>query len=249
MEFKDNLKKLRETKGISQQQLASDIFVSRSAIAKWENGLGLPNKESLQYLCDYFGVEEEELIPEKHYENSLIDKNKKILKLKLIIFSTTFFALIVTSIFLRLLMGVHQDERFNNHNVPPLTINGIETNFCRKGYEYIENENGDIVYQSYIIKHPPIYIGITKINKAEKYTVEVNLSREIFGIGYYLDDNYKIYGSDSPGRLNLKPFDLEIKNGEFSLPNKANDYPYTLIVLYCSFGDLFVSYFYVVDMS
>ena len=33
--FKDKLKKLREDKGLSQQKLAADIFVSRSTIAKW----------------------------------------------------------------------------------------------------------------------------------------------------------------------------------------------------------------------
>lgn len=38
MEFKDKLKKLRTEKGISQQALADAIHISRSAVAKWENG-------------------------------------------------------------------------------------------------------------------------------------------------------------------------------------------------------------------
>ena len=36
--FKDKLKELRMQKGISQYELAENLFVSRSAIAKWENG-------------------------------------------------------------------------------------------------------------------------------------------------------------------------------------------------------------------
>ena len=47
MEFSERLKELRSEKGISQAKLAADIHISRSAIAKWENGLGLPNDESL----------------------------------------------------------------------------------------------------------------------------------------------------------------------------------------------------------
>ena len=44
MEFSEKLKELRSEKGISQAKLAADIHISRSAVAKWENGLGLPEK-------------------------------------------------------------------------------------------------------------------------------------------------------------------------------------------------------------
>ena len=50
MEFYDKLKELRAAKGVSQNKLAADIHISRSAVAKWENGLGLPNDESLKLL-------------------------------------------------------------------------------------------------------------------------------------------------------------------------------------------------------
>ena len=43
VEFNDNLKQMRTQKGLTQAQLAELIFVSRSTVAKWENGLGLPN--------------------------------------------------------------------------------------------------------------------------------------------------------------------------------------------------------------
>lgn len=50
MEMKDKLKKLRQEKGMTQAQLAEALFVSRSTVAKWENGLGLPNPESMAAL-------------------------------------------------------------------------------------------------------------------------------------------------------------------------------------------------------
>lgn len=55
--FKDKLKKLREQKGISQYELADKLYVSRSAIAKWENGNGIPSDVNLEALCKFFGVE------------------------------------------------------------------------------------------------------------------------------------------------------------------------------------------------
>ena len=53
MEFKEKLKKLRAQRGISQQALADAIFVSRSALANWENGLGLPSDASYEALTSY----------------------------------------------------------------------------------------------------------------------------------------------------------------------------------------------------
>ena len=76
MEFSERLKNLRSEKGISQAKLAADIHISRSAVAKWENGLGLPNDESLKLLADYFGITIDELIPNKNNEEILVSKTK-----------------------------------------------------------------------------------------------------------------------------------------------------------------------------
>lgn len=78
MGFAEKLKELRQNKGISQARLAEEIFVSRSAVAKWENGLGLPNDESLKLLAEYFDVTENELLQDKENEQILISKNQTI---------------------------------------------------------------------------------------------------------------------------------------------------------------------------
>ena len=78
MEFCDKLKELRADKGISQAKLASEIHISRSAVAKWENGLGLPNDESLRMLSEYFGIPISDLIPDKTNAETIVSKNKTI---------------------------------------------------------------------------------------------------------------------------------------------------------------------------
>jgi|GEM_PF-356247 transcriptional regulator with XRE-family HTH domain len=60
--FSENLKEQRIKAGLTQDELASRINVSRSAIAKWEQGRGLPNKTSLDDLCRLFGVAEDDLL-------------------------------------------------------------------------------------------------------------------------------------------------------------------------------------------
>ena len=61
MEFKDLLAKLRKEKGLSQEALADIIHVSRSAIAKYENGKGIPSDDILEAITNYFPSEKEAL--------------------------------------------------------------------------------------------------------------------------------------------------------------------------------------------
>ncbi|MDE7213966.1 MAG: helix-turn-helix domain-containing protein, partial [Anaeroplasmataceae bacterium] len=59
--FKDKLKEYRKNLGLSQEELGKKIFVSRSAVAKWEQGRGMPNDQSMDDLANLFEVSKEEL--------------------------------------------------------------------------------------------------------------------------------------------------------------------------------------------
>ena len=54
--FKDNLKMLRQEKGIGQVELAKKLGVSKGIISLWENGLREPNMSSLIRLSKFFNV-------------------------------------------------------------------------------------------------------------------------------------------------------------------------------------------------
>ena len=56
MEFGEKLSKLRKQRGMTQEELASSLFVSRAAISKWESGRGYPGIDSLKALAKFFGV-------------------------------------------------------------------------------------------------------------------------------------------------------------------------------------------------
>jgi transcriptional regulator with XRE-family HTH domain len=65
MEFKDKLKALRSERKLSQQALADAIHISRSAVAKWENGFGLPSQDALESLIRFLDVPEDYFAFEK----------------------------------------------------------------------------------------------------------------------------------------------------------------------------------------
>ena len=62
MEFNEKLQKLRKQKGVTQEELAKALFVSRTAVSKWESGRGVPNIESLKATAKFFGVTIDELL-------------------------------------------------------------------------------------------------------------------------------------------------------------------------------------------
>ena len=62
MEFHDKLQQLRKQAGLTQEELAQQLFVSRTAISKWESGRGLPNIDSLMAIAKFFGITVDQLL-------------------------------------------------------------------------------------------------------------------------------------------------------------------------------------------
>ena len=56
METKDILYELRTKKGLSQEELAEKVFVTRQAVSRWENGETIPNVDTLKLLSQLFDV-------------------------------------------------------------------------------------------------------------------------------------------------------------------------------------------------
>ena len=56
VETKDILSRLRTERGLSQDELAEQMFVTRQAVSRWENGETTPNVETLKQLSQFFDV-------------------------------------------------------------------------------------------------------------------------------------------------------------------------------------------------
>ncbi|MBQ5322503.1 MAG: helix-turn-helix transcriptional regulator, partial [Oscillospiraceae bacterium] len=62
MEFIEKLRNLRKQKGITQEELAEKLFVSRTAVSKWESGKGYPSIDSLKMISKFYSVTVDELL-------------------------------------------------------------------------------------------------------------------------------------------------------------------------------------------
>ena len=62
MEFHKKLQELRKNRGLTQEELAEALYVSRTAISKWESGRGYPNIDSLKEISNYFSISIDDLL-------------------------------------------------------------------------------------------------------------------------------------------------------------------------------------------
>ena len=76
MEFNEKLQELRKSRSLTQEELAEALFVSRTAISKWESGRGYPSIDSLREISRYFSVTIDDLICSEEMI-SVVENEKK----------------------------------------------------------------------------------------------------------------------------------------------------------------------------
>lgn len=65
MEFNEKLQVLRKDKNLTQEELSQALYVSRTAISKWESGRGYPSIDSLKAISDFFYITIDDLLSSK----------------------------------------------------------------------------------------------------------------------------------------------------------------------------------------
>ena len=77
MEFNEKLQELRKAGSLTQEELAEALFVSRTAISKWESGRGYPNLDSLKEISKFFSVSIDDLICSEEIISAAEDEKKE----------------------------------------------------------------------------------------------------------------------------------------------------------------------------
>lgn len=93
MNLADSIQSLRKAKGISQEELAERVGVSRQAVSKWESGQSIPDLEKIISLSDFFEVTTDYLLKGVEPAKDQGEKNKALASKILYIASTAFIAI------------------------------------------------------------------------------------------------------------------------------------------------------------
>lgn len=121
MEFHEKLQDLRKGKGLTQEELAEALYVSRTAISKWEQGRGYPSLDSLKEISKFFSVSIDGLlsgealisIAEREHQS----KMQKVYDLILGLVDLCAFALIVLPLYPKTIDGFVYSVNLINYDV------------------------------------------------------------------------------------------------------------------------------------
>jgi len=80
MEFGEKLQSLRKQKGLTQEELSKALYVSRTAVSRWESGKGYPNIDSLKEISGYFSVSIDDLLSGEKLLNIAEKENRANIK-------------------------------------------------------------------------------------------------------------------------------------------------------------------------
>ncbi len=169
--FKDRLKQLRIEKGITQKELAENIFVSRSTIAKWENGNGVPSNINLETLCKYFDVDNDYFFKENDNEININEDMNSYFKNKYIKYILTIITIIYCLIVLSITYVTDSTLVF---------VIGLILSFCS-------------VYIYYFIRYRKISLRINENILKKRYDECLNFLKKEIIKSIHINELYYIY--------------------------------------------------------
>ena len=164
MEFHEKLQELRKNRGLTQEELAQVLYVSRTAISKWESGRGYPSIDSLKEIASYFSVTIDDLLSGEKLISIAEKENKTYIRN----ICDLLFGIVDTCVFLLIVLPLY-----------PNTINGYIYSVNLFAYTEITSMNRIIYWGMFIflIVSGAIKVILTKFNieKGHKFITNISM--------------------------------------------------------------------------
>ncbi|MBO5068362.1 MAG: helix-turn-helix transcriptional regulator, partial [Clostridia bacterium] len=130
------IKKYRQDNDLTQQELANKLFVTRSAVAKWEQGRGFPSEDILEKLSQLINVPTEQLLSEKELRSLTVENTNIVKKHKnFLYFIIPLIVLLIISVSVLFLISLAPKEQ-----APQLII------YTKDAYNVAKVENNTLTF-------------------------------------------------------------------------------------------------------
>lgn len=177
MELNEKLQQLRKQKGFTQEELAEKLYVSRTAISKWESGRGYPSIDSLKAISKLFGISIDELLSSEELMSiAETEQNEKTNRMRDLIYGA--LDCMVAMMFVLPFFGERKTEEEMIRSVSLLELSYLQ-NYMR------------ITYMATIVCI--VLIGILEIASQkihnriwEQHRVMISLGFTLFGVALFM---------------------------------------------------------------
>lgn len=178
MELKDKIKKYRLDNHLTQEQFAKQLFVSRSSVAKWEQGRSIPSLDLLLEFAKMSHTTIDELINSGEEKRIILQNNQALVRL-----GNIFKGTIITIILFILCGSIGLGYHFINKNkdqphIIPTTIYGKVVQ-CDELFSYIDMSSQKTTFKKAELKHVSFY---------DRNQESINYST--IKVGYYISLEY-----------------------------------------------------------
>lgn len=181
--FKEKIIEYRLQHGLTQEQLAENIGVSKYVIDGWENNNKLPNRSSLESLCHFFEINDSELLTEEEL-NKVINKNRG----NVFLYKAIAYSYLVFIICLLTITPIFASQAFNDSN--PILPTQIYLEYYGKKYVGLELGKEYAIDFSEIYPDMNIYYDECTLAESDFYTSENNvitpIKKGIFYVNFTL---------------------------------------------------------------
>lgn len=177
MELSEKLQQLRKQKGFTQEELAEKLYVSRTAISKWESGRGYPSIDSLKAISKLFSISIDELLSSEELMSiAETEQNEKTNRMRDLIYGA--LDCMVAMMFVLPFFGERKTEEEMIRSVSLLELSYLQ-NYMR------------ITYMATIVCI--VLIGILEIASQkihnriwEQHRVMISLGFTLFGVALFM---------------------------------------------------------------
>lgn len=153
MKLCERIKQYRKENNLTQQKLANLLFVSRSAVAKWEQERGFPDEDTLKILAKLFQTTEEELLSQKELRNVTIKTAQKVKKQNVQIITGIVLLTILFVLFVVFAIISFFDKPFKEYSITSSQCYFVD--ICEDKYTFYSfNSDGSRKINSRIFPNP-----------------------------------------------------------------------------------------------
>ncbi len=198
------IKKYRQDNDLTQQELANKLFVTRSAVAKWEQGRGFPSEDILEKLSQLINVPTEQLLSEKELRSLTVENTNIVKKHKnFLYFIIPLIVLLIISVSVLFLISLAPKEQ-----APQPII------YTKDAYNVAKVENNTLTFN---VEHD-VEVNIELTDENNKNIKCISKHGNIFHIkdikdGYRLKANYSYNSQTNSYTVNsIKVIDDYVEN-------------------------------------